>query len=267
VATKKCPKCGEENPAEAVMCWACYTPLAGGAAAAAGGGLVAPRGGVASVTPAATAARQNEEKKGVDPKIFLVVGLLLVALVIGGFTTGIFGGAPADAGLPIPEPKPGKTTGGTTRPPTNPTTPNINVIVPDAPVPSSPTDGGVVVKHYDVVVAPNPRYPIGTIGIVAVQPDITPAQAVSLGKFAKNQFAANGRWNRLQVVVFNNGDVGKAFLKYQAKRQNLSLSSPQFQDMAQSGMWSSVPAYIEFGDGKDRVYEPSRSPTNWWTGS
>ena len=25
--TQKCPKCGEENPAEAVMCWACYTPL------------------------------------------------------------------------------------------------------------------------------------------------------------------------------------------------------------------------------------------------
>ena len=24
-----CPKCGEENPAEAVMCWACYTPLHG----------------------------------------------------------------------------------------------------------------------------------------------------------------------------------------------------------------------------------------------
>lgn len=25
-----CPKCSEENPDEAVMCWACYTPLNGG---------------------------------------------------------------------------------------------------------------------------------------------------------------------------------------------------------------------------------------------
>lgn len=27
-----CPKCGEDNPIEAVMCWACYTPLGSGAA-------------------------------------------------------------------------------------------------------------------------------------------------------------------------------------------------------------------------------------------
>ncbi|RYG70864.1 hypothetical protein EON80_06595 [bacterium] len=32
MASKKCPKCGEDNPAEAVMCWACYTPLSGGPA-------------------------------------------------------------------------------------------------------------------------------------------------------------------------------------------------------------------------------------------
>jgi len=27
VDEKDCPKCGEDNPEEAVMCWACYTPL------------------------------------------------------------------------------------------------------------------------------------------------------------------------------------------------------------------------------------------------
>ena len=27
--TKRCPKCGEENPPEAVLCWACYTPFSG----------------------------------------------------------------------------------------------------------------------------------------------------------------------------------------------------------------------------------------------
>ena len=30
----KCPKCGEESPADAVMCWACYTPLGAGRASA-----------------------------------------------------------------------------------------------------------------------------------------------------------------------------------------------------------------------------------------
>ncbi len=31
---QKCPHCGEENPAEAVMCWTCYTPLRAGKASA-----------------------------------------------------------------------------------------------------------------------------------------------------------------------------------------------------------------------------------------
>ncbi len=32
--TQNCPKCGEENLADAVMCWACYTPLGAGRASA-----------------------------------------------------------------------------------------------------------------------------------------------------------------------------------------------------------------------------------------
>ena len=27
MTTQNCPYCNEENPGEAVMCWACYTPL------------------------------------------------------------------------------------------------------------------------------------------------------------------------------------------------------------------------------------------------
>ena len=32
--TQICPKCGEENPAKAVMCWSCYAPLGAGRASA-----------------------------------------------------------------------------------------------------------------------------------------------------------------------------------------------------------------------------------------
>ena len=52
-AQKQCPKCGEKNPAEAVMCWACYTSLSGGAMAAPPASVSIPSAGVASVSAAA----------------------------------------------------------------------------------------------------------------------------------------------------------------------------------------------------------------------
>jgi hypothetical protein len=74
VASKKCPKCGEDNPAEAVMCWACYTPLsaAGGAplgatAAMSAGALAQGPMGKAGSGP--TPVEGEKEKKPVDPKI------------------------------------------------------------------------------------------------------------------------------------------------------------------------------------------------------
>lgn len=269
MATKKCPKCGEENPAEAVMCWACYTPLAGGAAAAAGGGLVAPRGGAAAVTPAATAAAE-EEKKAVDPKIFLVAGLLLVALVIGGFTTGLFGGGGSssseDSTLPAVDPQgPGNTTGGGAPPPppppqqvTMPSSDNSNSSSSDVKPPPIP---------YTVVSPPNPRYETGTIGIVATQPNVSAAQAAGLARFAKRQFAPNGRWKNMQVAVFSNRAAAKAFQKYQAKRQNIRLSPGDYQALAGQGVWSSVPSFLESNGSREQIYDPSRNPNNWWAHS
>ena len=51
---KKCPKCGESNPPEAVMCWACYTPLSGSAGS----------GPSSQSTPAHAA---ESEKKAIPP--------------------------------------------------------------------------------------------------------------------------------------------------------------------------------------------------------
>ena len=260
MATKKCPKCGEENPAEAVMCWACYTPLAGGAVAAAAGGLVAPRGGAAAVTPAASAA--SEEKKAIDPKIFLVVGLLVAAGVIGAFTTGIFSSSEEE---PPDDSTNSVTNSVVVNPPPPPPGPAINVVV-DANN-SGPAQSAVPVveQHYRVMVAPDPRSKIGTMGIVAIKPNVSVVEAGGLAKFARNQFAPNGKWSRWQIVVFNNRDAARTFQKYQAQRRNAYLSAADYQQLASSGLWSSVPAYYESEGKNESFYQPSKSPNNWWT--
>ena len=264
MANKKCPKCGEENPAEAVMCWACYTPLAGGAAAVAGGGLVTPRGGAAAVTPAATAAAENDEKKGIDPKLFLVIGLLVGAVIIGGFTTGIFnpGGGEADVVPPLPEGPTGGTGGPITNPP--PLQPVAPPTISDGGA-TTPTGIGPVGTAFRTVVPPNPRYSNGTMGIMATTPNISPAQARYLAKFAQQSIAPGGRWTAMQVVVFSEPNAAKVFQKYQASRQGAKLDNNAYQELANQGIWRSVPAYYETKGKDGQSFQPSANPNNWWT--
>ena len=266
MATKKCPKCGEENPAEAVMCWACYTPLAGGAAAVAGGGLVTPRGGAAAVTPAGSAAAQEEEKSSVDPKIFVIVGLLIVAAVIGSFTTGLIGGSSSGAVPDVVPLAPGDTTGGgiAESPPPGPQQPQV---VPPTftPQTSAPVaDAGPATPQMKVVVPPDPRQPVGTMGIILNTPNASPAQALALAKFAKQTFERGGKWSGMQVVVFNNQEAAKTFLKYQAQRRGAKLTPYQYQDLANQNVWNSVPAYYETQGKTEMPYYPSNNPKGWW---
>ena len=264
MATKKCPKCGEENPAEAVMCWACYTPLAGGAAAAAGGGLVTPRGGAAAVTPAATAAAEDAQKTPVDPKIFVVLGLLVVAGVIGSFTTGLIGGGGGDDVLPDVTPIPGENP--------NPGPPPPPAPGPPVAPPQFPTGGGdgggtgaaVLPPQFKVVVPPDPRQTTGTMGIMVDSPNVTPTQALALARFAKQQIQSGGRWTGMQVVAFNNQGAAKVFLKYQSQRKGAKLTPYQYQELANQGVWSSVPAYYETQGTTERPYYPSNNPKGWW---
>lgn len=263
MATKKCPKCGEENPAEAVMCWACYTPLAGGAAAAAGGGLVTPRGGAAAVTPAGTAAAQEEQKSSVDPKIFIVVGLLVGAAVIGSFTTGIIGGSSA----PVTAPDVAQVEGGEMVD-TIPAPPmRAPVVQPPvfAPVPDS-TGQNQVAPQTKVVVPPDPRQPVGTMGIVLNSPNVSTRQALALAKFAKQQFEPGGKWKGMQVLVFSNQEAAATFRKYQAQRRGAPLTASQYQELADQGLWDNVPAYYETRGKSEFPYSPSASPKNWWAG-
>ncbi len=267
MATKKCPKCGEENPAEAVMCWACYTPLAGGAAAVAGGGLVTPRGGAAAVTPAATAAAQDAEKTSVDPKIFAVVGLLIAAALIGSFTTGLIGGSSAGS-VPEITPMPGD----------EGEIPFVDQPVPapppvQAPVFTPPTNTGggdtqaAVAPQFKTIVAPDPRQPTGTMGIILNTPNVSPTQALALARFAKQRFEPGGRWSGMQVVVFSDPAAAKTFLKYQAQRKGARLTPKEYQDLADQGVWNSVPVYYETRGKTEMPYRPSANPKGWWTGA
>ncbi len=271
MATKKCPKCGEENPAEAVMCWACYTPLAGGAAAVAGGGLVTPRGGAAAVTPAATAAHQNDEKAATDPKVFLVAGLLVGAMIIGGFTTGIIPGllgGKSEAPVPLQEDTGGG--GGQDEGFSNPLPPVQQPPALTMPAPGG--GGGAAVtppsqeSPFKTVVPPDPRYANGTMGIMATAPNISPATARSLAKYAKQQFAAGGKWTAMQVVVFSDPGAAGAFRKYQAQRRGAKLTPREYQDLASQGVWASVPAFYETKGKNEQTFQPSANPNGWWTG-
>ena len=268
MATKKCPKCGEENPAEAVMCWACYTPLAGGAAAVAGGGLVTPRGGVAAVTPAGTAAAQDAEKTPVDPKIFVIVGLLILAAVIGSFTTGLIGGGGGGGGGEVPDVTPiagGPEMGGTTGPPPSPPQQPVQAPVFTPPTNTTGGDTTPVVPQMKVVVPPDPRQPIGTMGIILSTPNASPAQALALAKFAKQTFERGGKWTGMQVLVFNDQNAAKTFLKYQAQSKGAPLTPYQYQDLANQGLWNNVPVYYETKGRTETPYYPANNPKGWWS--
>ena len=252
------------------MCWACYTPLAGGAAAVAGGGLVAPRGGAAAVTPAATAAAADDDKKAIDPKIFLVIGLLVGAIIIGGFTTGLFGNK-NDNVIPISDDPPPVNKGsgsGSFSPPTQ--------SVPQQPTfdsnPGGSTDGGQinppVAPQFKIVVPPDPRYSNGTVAIMPNNPGLSPSQAGQLARSARQAIAPGGRWTTMQILVFNDTGSAKAFQKYQAPRRGAMLNPSDYQALASQGVWSGVSAYLETKSRSDggQLFNPSSNPNGWWAG-
>lgn len=256
MANKKCPKCGEDNPAEAVMCWACYTPLAGGAAAvAATATAAAGRPGAPGV-----GASEEKEKKQIDPKVFVLGGLAVVGILVALFTNGVFSGAPAEEGSTT-TPDPAKP-GGAPAPAPVPGAPPPPLMVSSsggAPVPL------VDVKiPYDILVPPNPTKQTGVVGIVPTQAAVTPAQAVGLASFARSQFARTGPWKKMQIYVFLSKDAGRAFADYQSRRRGEILYGGNHQELAASGIWSSSPACLMIEGNKAQPYYPSRNPNGWW---
>ncbi|RYX81580.1 hypothetical protein EON83_23315 [bacterium] len=272
MANKKCPKCGEDNPAEAVMCWACYTPLTagGGAAMGAGPGLggggtaTLPRPGTAVGVPGVEAAA----KKEIDPKLFFVGGGLLLAAVIALFTTGIIGGS---SNTPYVDPSAPSDTGAVSsgfnsdRGAVGP----IQSAPPAAPPspPSAPTGNDNVAPpppSFSMVVSPNPRFATAAFAIAPAQPGVTPDQAANLARQARQQMAANGRWTKTQIVVFNTADSGQSFRQFMSQRRGAPLSGSDFLTLSNQGVWDNAVIFYETQGKSEKVSQPSKNPKGWW---
>ncbi len=254
---KKCPKCGENNPAEAVMCWACYTPLSGGGAVAAGAG-----GGTVAATGAAAAHHHQEEgeKKPIAP---WQIGVLVVALLIGvGVGVSQFMGKSSSDPIEVP--------GG---PPPNygPPPGFRNPSPPSAPPPpsnfSGPTGGGGSVTPtrapYTMTTAPDPNQNWGVMALVPTDPNIGVQRAASLAMFARNQFKNVRGWNGMQIFVFRDAQSAQEFNRFQLKRRNAELGEEEFRQLAT--LWPNCIAGYVATDRAARVVYPSQSPGGWWS--
>jgi hypothetical protein len=254
VNQKKCPKCGENNPPEAVMCWACYTPLTGGAAA----GAAAPAG-----RGAAPAAESGEEKA--KPPVWqmaVIAGGLLGALFLGASSMGLIGGS--GGGGESPPDLPPET--GAVPSPDNPAPP----APPPAPAPA--TDGGnpapapAFTAPFAVVTQPNPRAAIGIMAIIPTSKTLPPEKAASLAAFTYRQVVDPNRWPVFQIFVFNNDKAAAMFKDYQIKQRGAPLDDSDYRQL--SNIWPNVYVRYEYRrsgkGGVETVRYPFKDPMGWW---
>ena len=259
MASKKCPKCGEDNPAEAVMCWACYTPLSGGGAVGMAG--AAGISGLSASTPLAQApvgvppAEESVAKKDLDPKVIGVVAFVLIVGVVGFLVKS---GMSPDTDIKTAEAPPDKPDDpNVTTPPVNPApalsvAPSLASSPPPAPVPVA----------FSMVTSPNPKYETGTLGILV--PPSAAAKAAGTATFVRDQFARNGRWTRIQLCVFTDKTTAAAFSAYQGPRGGQPLSAADYQQLSTRGVWTNTPVFLESSGKKEVVHYPSRNPNGWW---
>jgi hypothetical protein len=257
VNKKKCPKCGEENPAEAVMCWACYTPLAGAAPATAGG----PAGAAQGAAPINVG--EDGEKKKIPPWQLGVVGAALLA----GLFVGVRAIMPSSASDDGDE----ETT--ETKKPDGEKTPDAApapAVAPSAAMPVVPTGPGTVAvaplkAPFDIVVPPNPKISVATMAIVPTEANSSGPQAAALAAYTRRQYSNSSKsWSKFYVYVFSDAQSGQFFADYQIKRKGAPLEDSDFSFLA--NLWSSCLARYEYtpGKGVERVVYPSKSPSGWW---
>lgn len=250
---KKCPKCGEENPTEAVMCWACYTPLSG------------ESNGAGSTPGRAEAATDSgEEKKKIPPWQMAVIG----AALLGGVFLGVRTMMPAPSDAEEEETSTTETTGGTTTPDASGPGPSA----PPAPAPSAPPPAGTAVPApqeapFTVVVPPNPRLSVATMAIVPTDGTATGPQAAALASYTRRQFKGNTKqWRSLYIYVFSDAQSAQYFAEYMKRRKGAALAASDFSYL--SNLWGSVLTRYEYttykGKRVERALYPSKNPNGWW---
>lgn len=274
MAQKKCPKCGEDNPAEAVMCWACYTPLAGGPAAAAAARPPAAAGKPPGPGGPGAADEGDGEKKKLqlDPKVIGVLAFLLIGGGLGvAMNTGMLGGGGGgeDDG-DTPPPAAGGGGGEQPAQPQGNGAPPTLVGGGGGPVTAVSSAGTLPPAEalpYTPIVPPNPKEKRATIGIVPAKAgSITSKQAASLARFAKGQYSKAGRWASMQIFVFDSQSAAQSFGDYQARKRGTPLAGSDYQSLANNNVWSRAPACFESNGKSEFVYYPNKNPQGWWSG-
>ncbi|MDQ3813224.1 MAG: zinc finger Ran-binding domain-containing protein [Armatimonadota bacterium] len=272
---KKCPKCGEDNPAEAVMCWACYTPLTGAAAAApavaAGGPGLKPPGapGVAGVAgaPGAPGApgltvEEGEAKKAVQPWQLAIIGVvLLIVLGVGGMMMmgGGGGGGEAEPTENIGKPaSPGK------QPPSTGSGPAAAApAIPAGPLPQPGGPGGNVTPKafpYSMVAPPNSELDFATMGIVATEQDVSEREAKQLALFAGEQIKKVKGWRGMDIYVFNDTQAAQVFANYQNEKRGFPLDAAGYNDPNLTAVWPKVMARYYVRGTSARWLKPNVNP-------
>ena len=255
---KQCPKCGEENPIEAVMCWACYTPLSGAATVSAGASAAGAGTAVSSATG------DEGEKKKIPPWQLGIIGVgLLMAVGLGVRSMMPASSSVEDpSSIDIPAPEGGDP--GMVAPPSPPqqqTTPQQGgggggqVAPPEAP--------------FKIAVPPDPRQSIATMAIVPTQPGVSGATAASYASYVRRQYAGQAKkWSTIYIYVFSDAQSAQTFANVMKRRRGVSLSSSDYSALA--NLWSSVLVRYEYssrgGKGVERILYPSKNPSGWWYG-
>jgi hypothetical protein len=265
-AQKQCPKCGEKNPAEAVMCWACYTSLTGGstgAAALAGAGGGAIGGAIGGATP----VTDSGEKKSIDPKQLAIVGVgLLVALGFGvktmmgsGDDTG--GGDLNGNGPVVERPAP------VAKAQTPPVIPVNGVQVPLPPVTSAQNGGNnVPAQYYRTVVSPDPKQKWGTMVIVPTE-KADEAQARSYALLAKQNMDNIKKFPALEIFVINDNEAAVTLRRYHNRNHAAPLTETDFKDPELSNVWKNTIVRYMWNGGHQTFTYPSKNPDNFWEDS
>lgn len=247
---KRCPKCGEENPSEAVMCWACYTPLTQTAHIGAGAGASSPR---SSSSSAPTFDDDDEESKPSIPP--WQIAIIAIGLMFALFTVGknFLPSGSSDAAIPlgsapVDQPMPGNNS--------TPSRPSTNYSSSGSSVPAPQK------LPFTIAVSPNPNRTVGTMAIVPTNPNISTGQAAALASFTRSQFSQMKRWKKLYIYVFQDQKSAQVFANYQRNRRGAALTNNDYRNL--TNLWGSVLSVYEYSNGSERIYTPTNNPSNWW---
>lgn len=266
MAQKKCSKCGELNPPEAVMCWACYTPLSGGGAPTAAG-MAAGGGGALRANAEVTHA-----KKAVEPWQLGVIGVgVLIAVVMGA--RAMMGGSGDGSVVETVS----------AAPPTSvpdSTSPNAAPMVAPAALSggggggggggaSSPSIAPAVLPQpgkmaFTISLPPRRGVPWTTMAIVPTQAGTTPQAAASLAAAARQQLVGTGNWKGMYIYVFSDKASAAKLRAFQSKRAGKPLGQNDYQTLL--AIWPLTLARYEYSKGWEAIRYPATNPSGWWQG-